>query len=142
MRLVTRYSSLVLVALALLAVPAAAQTVIVTDPATQGVFRWDAVPGAERYEIDLGRGEGFQSIGTVTSLKLAADTPNGSYTVTLRSCLSTAAPACSPTPSTLTFVVRRPDPTPPAPTNFRLELTVINNQVAEIKVVPIAPPRE
>jgi hypothetical protein len=136
-----RVFALILLAL-FFATPSAAQTVTITDPATQGIFRWDAVADAERYEIDVQRGQGFQTLGTVTSLKLAADTPNGTYTVLLRSCRSTASPACSATPSTVTFTVRRPDPTPPPPTNFRLELTVINNQVAEIKVVPIAPPED
>jgi hypothetical protein len=124
------------------ATPAAAQTVTITDPATQGMFRWDPVPGVDRYEIDLGRGQGFESIGTVTNLKLAPDTPDGTYTVALRSCSAGSAPPCTLTPSTLTAIVRRPGPPPPAPTNFRLEVTVINNQVAEIKVVPTPPQQE
>ena len=57
-----------------LATTASAQTTI-TDPASQGMFRWTAAPGATHYELDLG--SGFVSIGNVVAFKLAPSTPDG-----------------------------------------------------------------
>jgi hypothetical protein len=120
---------------ALVAAPVAAQTVTITDPSTQGTFQWDASPTADRYELDLG--SGFVSIGNVTQLKLAANTPDGSYTARLRACLSSAPTPCS-APATVTFIVDRPDATPITPTNFRLVVTVVNG-VALLKLEPLTP---
>lgn len=124
----------------LFAAPAAAQTITITDPATQGTFRWDASTGADRYEIDLGRGQGYQSMGLLSTLKLAADTPDGTYTARLRACSASAVVACSQ-PATLTFIVDRPDPTPPTPGNFRMTIDVIAG-VAIIRSQEPLPPQD
>jgi hypothetical protein len=127
-----------MLALGFLTIAASAQAqVVITDPATQGQFSWGAPTtggSPDRYELDLGGG--FTSVGLVTTLKLDPQTPNGSYTASIRACLATAVPQCGPV-ATVAYSVNRPAPTPGLPTNFRIEVTISSGQVANTRIVPL-----